>query len=632
MAQLNSRPGGGFVAELRPKNSKTAYCVWRASALSWAFLMLGAFTSGIRAQGRITAIEKNLRKVDSTAEIICVRHRTRTREARVVVPMDLGLGDELISNSGMVTVKVSCGTGTNLILSGSFHVRFFRPSNAGCKIYSYPKPGSRLNVSTFAPTDVQSGEVKLASKRTKYEIVVAPRQPYKIVLTGRPGKQRPVRPPNNSVSQEIKAFEDPVVVRMGRRLSVIPQGEKITASGNKISSNDRIKPADVRAAASEYTKIDMSQLPPDTTKEVRDVAYVNLLDLHAEVLADPHNVEKQRQLANKQRQYRISVASLQPPSSKKDRRVPLASQPEPEPPPPVVKPSTQPTPDVEKNPEPDRPPTPALKVTQNQPVQKETQVTEQPSKEAEVSVAKPPPEKSPEKVPAEKTNKPPDSSLEQTVTWTVFANTESLKRLTVGNSCDRQIEIKISQKGLPFVSPLTEKLSLAPLSETAVEFIVETSQVKTGTHHGALVFDCLNCTKEEKCVALNSPLGVEVLSRTSWIVRPEYYPEIQGNKWDWVQESNSQKWLRVAVINPDEKPHQVLVRVENLSFLRVVLKSEKPFLNPHLESVIPIEINTNGIKPGTYRGRLVLSCLDCSVGDKQYPEIIYIAEISITVK
>ncbi len=150
-----------------PKTCLTLTCRYDKPTVLLAMLILVHLSSmNIRSQGRITAIEKNLRSANPTKEVTVIRGRTRRAEPRVTVSMALEMGDELISKGGRVTVKARCGNATDLVLSGPFRVRFLRPNNQGCNVYNYPVPGGRLNVSSSVPTNVQSGDIRLATRRT----------------------------------------------------------------------------------------------------------------------------------------------------------------------------------------------------------------------------------------------------------------------------------------------------------------------------------------------------------------------------------------------------------------------------------------------------------------------------------
>ncbi|MBC8030113.1 MAG: hypothetical protein H7Z16_08370 [Pyrinomonadaceae bacterium] len=242
----------------------------------------------IRAQGRITALEKNLRKADPTTEVTCSRQGQRNNRLPVTVSMALNMGDELISESGTVTVKARCGTATDLVLSGPFRVRFLRPNNKGCKIYSYPKAGGSVNVSSSVPTNMQSGEIKLGTQHTIYEV-----KTQLVTRTKLP------RASSKMLEQQLIAYDGKVSARLPRSSKpvIVEEGKKIVTAGTAVARVD-ITTQDIERTASAVARIEISQSAvPDAA---RPAAFLRLKALHQEVLADPNSRPKLINLVNEQ--------------------------------------------------------------------------------------------------------------------------------------------------------------------------------------------------------------------------------------------------------------------------------------------------------------------------------------------
>jgi hypothetical protein len=216
-------------------------------------------------------------------------------------------GDELIGNTGAVTVRASCGANTKLELSGPFRVRFLLTANQGCKFLSTPKPGGRVNVSSTVPTNVQSGNVKMATKKTEYEIHYVP---ITVSRTVRVKGRRRLRL-TTRIQQEVIAYKDEIEVTVkGSRLLTVNEGEKVVTTAGVPARVDNITTQDIAETASVRARIQVSQLPPSVSERERKKAFADLQILHQEVLADPRNQPKLINLVNEQIKLGLPTAQV----------------------------------------------------------------------------------------------------------------------------------------------------------------------------------------------------------------------------------------------------------------------------------------------------------------------------------
>jgi len=215
--------------------------------------------------------------------------------------MELKAGDELSSNATRLIVAIKCGTATELKVSAPFRVRFLI-NNTGCNLYHYPKQGALLNVTSSVPTSVRSGETRLASKRTQYEI--------KTIGISRGG-----------LVQEWLVYEGEVSIQGGeasvraKEPVIVEQGEKLVTQGPTRVSREKITAEDIQATADIYASVDASRAKVSDPGTV----FLKLRKLYQEVLADPTNNVKRVNLVNEQKSLGIpgagtSIGTLTTPS------------------------------------------------------------------------------------------------------------------------------------------------------------------------------------------------------------------------------------------------------------------------------------------------------------------------------
>jgi hypothetical protein len=205
--------------------------------------------------------------------------------------MDLEIGDELTSSSGAVTLKGRCGKAV-FVFKGQFRVRFLQLSNDRCGLFDYSKTNSQMNVKSSAPTSVRSGETRMFSNFTQYEI--------RITSNGRRRRTR-----------QWIVYEGEIDVQSRGFSKTVRGGEKLVATGTVLPSIQKIAPEDIEQAATVYARIDVSQTNISDAQEL-ERAFAKLRKLRIEVLADPKNEQKQTLLANGQRELGIPDNDLGP--------------------------------------------------------------------------------------------------------------------------------------------------------------------------------------------------------------------------------------------------------------------------------------------------------------------------------
>lgn len=239
-------------------------------------ILFHAYPSGVNAQGRIIAIERNLRPLKTLAEaqLKLVRGATRRSEPTETIPIDLAIGDALSGGSKEVTVKLSCSNATVLVVSGVFLIRFLgEKKEGGCHIYQHPKLGSTVNVSAGQPTSIQmgqSGEIRLGSRRTKYEV------------------SSPIAEDASAdTPPSVLVFEGEVDVDTPNFFGTVNAGKKLATETESRPRIRELNERDFLQSAHLLARVDAIQ-----ADNVTDIfaAYRKLVSLHQEVLKRPDNL------------------------------------------------------------------------------------------------------------------------------------------------------------------------------------------------------------------------------------------------------------------------------------------------------------------------------------------------------
>jgi hypothetical protein len=160
----------------------------------------------------------------------------------------------------------------------------------GCSFYHYPIPGDALNVQSTAPTEVtsrdKSGERRLASKRTQYEIKTTTSGIEWLTYEGEVAVVTGVRP-------------------MPLKEETLKQGEKLIAEGSDMI-RQKITAEDLFETATIYATVDVSRANVSNPGTVLPV----LQKLHQDLLADPTSRVKQINLVNKQKELGIPAKDI----------------------------------------------------------------------------------------------------------------------------------------------------------------------------------------------------------------------------------------------------------------------------------------------------------------------------------
>lgn len=274
-------------------------------------LLTHLFSENGFAQGRIIVMEKDLRPVSlPTSEVTWIPGATRKAGPVGKIPWDLSVGDELIGNTGAVAVKVRCNNTTDIVLSGRFDVRFLRAKEkGGCNLHYDRKGGSAINVNAGGPTAIQtgiSGEIRLGSRRTRYEVRTPPDQ--------------------GEVPPEVLVFENEVFVESPGFSGTVKEGEQLVTGGNSHRLIKKLKSLDYRRAAEIFARLDVSQAfrlrpTPPAFRELES-AFKELLSRHQAVLEHPHDQAKLIALKKAQQKFGIQDAESSPQPQTTNRQEP----------------------------------------------------------------------------------------------------------------------------------------------------------------------------------------------------------------------------------------------------------------------------------------------------------------------
>lgn len=275
----------------QPCSIKTHIPSVRSSFRPGMLLVSGTFlillvTWSVRAQGKLVAIGQDSKPVTATREVVCVRKKERPP---VKVPMDLQVGDKLISDRRKLTAKISCGNGSaSLNLLAPFRLQFIARQLKGCYVGYSTKPGGEMNVQASGPTGVSAAGVKMESKQTRYGIRI-----------DRAGKR---------LRRQWLVYEGEVTVRSGRFFAAVKQGDKLVALSAGRPTTEKITRDDIQRAAEVYARIDVSQIPLFSLTS--NTAFARLVALHEAVLANPKDQQPLRQLVIEQKELGIPVDPL----------------------------------------------------------------------------------------------------------------------------------------------------------------------------------------------------------------------------------------------------------------------------------------------------------------------------------
>jgi hypothetical protein len=250
------------------------------SALLSSMILITLLAVSGRSQGTITAIAKNLDKLNTTREVTCIRQR---RRPKVVVPMALQVGDRLVSNSKTLTVRLNCGAG-EFTVTAPFRLTLISKPGNSCYV-NYQSVGGQMNVIDSGVTGVVTGAARMVSGGTIYGI--------KSTRVGKRG-----------LKWEWIVYDGKVMVQTGVTAKTVEKDQKLVATGRAAPSIQRVAPEDIRQAAAAYARIDVSQANISNPQE-REKAFVRLQALHQDVLAEPDNQRKRINLLNEQNRLGI---------------------------------------------------------------------------------------------------------------------------------------------------------------------------------------------------------------------------------------------------------------------------------------------------------------------------------------
>jgi hypothetical protein len=220
----------------------------RRSAHFFVFLTALVFVGSARSQGTIVVIVEGSHPATLPTKAVTRVLANRNAEPIGALPMNLEIGDELIGNDQAVRVKVRCNDSADLILSGKFRVRFLRATEAKCTLYFYGDAGARIIVKADAPTNIQSGETKLASKRTVFAVQIL----------GNVDQAVPAQ--TESRHPDILVYQHEVTVTAPDYSGPVTQGNKLAGGGTAGRTIMQLGPQDYQLTAEAFATIDVGEI------------------------------------------------------------------------------------------------------------------------------------------------------------------------------------------------------------------------------------------------------------------------------------------------------------------------------------------------------------------------------------
>jgi hypothetical protein len=173
-----------------------------------------------------------------------------------------------------------------------FLIRFLgEKPGGGCHLYQHPKLGSAVNVSAGQATSIQtgqSGEIRLGSKRTKYEV-----------------RSPDAEGSSANTPTHLLVFEGEVEAHSRSFSLIVNAGKKLETETDSRGRIRDLNEKDFLQSAQLLARIDVSQAFNLIDLEA---AFKKLVDLYREMLKQPGNKAKARAL--KKGQLELGLADL----------------------------------------------------------------------------------------------------------------------------------------------------------------------------------------------------------------------------------------------------------------------------------------------------------------------------------
>lgn len=241
----------------------------------------------IHGQAKVVALEKALEPLEETREVVLLRLGTFQGEA-LAAGAELGVGDELRSSTGAVSVQLTCAGGSRITLAERFRIVVAPAGDKDCSIDLLNGAAQFLSEQ---PTGGTVGETSFATESTQYEVRI--------------GRDR-----DGGLRREVNVFDGRVVAAAPERRQVLDASAKLVIQADRWQTA-RVEPRDVARTAALYARVDASRIPrPRGEEEDVRAAYASLERAHAQVLARPQEPAARVRLAAQQVQYAMPAEAL----------------------------------------------------------------------------------------------------------------------------------------------------------------------------------------------------------------------------------------------------------------------------------------------------------------------------------
>ncbi len=231
------------------------------------------------AQATIVALTRGLGSLESTTEVIRRPKGTTARES-ALVGMRLGVTDELEGVSGSIDVKLRCGPGSDVLLSGTFRAMILAADAAqACQVLLL---SGTADLMSSTPSRVSDGEVSAGAHKTQYAFTV--------------------RREGETVLREVRVFEGLVAVTRADRVDSLRDGTALALRGLQVAGRG-LRPDVIQETADRYARVDLTSagIPQGRAADLLP----RLRDQHHNVLSRPLDPTLRLELAMLQIEHRV---------------------------------------------------------------------------------------------------------------------------------------------------------------------------------------------------------------------------------------------------------------------------------------------------------------------------------------
>ena len=282
-------------AGMSPVNKSTA-----GHAFPRLLLLIFIFVTGFwrfeaaSAQVQVTALTQGTIGLKQTDQIGLKRWGDSKVTNDVFEGMYLQSYDQLVCESGSVTMELTSSTNSKFIASGNFDIIVLEESDAEGFVVDLRNGGG--NIQSSNPTSVPSGQVNMGSPLTEYAVRVyrtdkGPVVEYivfegDVTITPRASRLRPISQPSPL----------PAPSPMQTKLKT---GEKLVFEANSVKPllKTRVAKEDIEASAKVYAKVETTKARnPETAGDTEQV-YADFVKRYSAVFSEPNNPDHRVNLA-----------------------------------------------------------------------------------------------------------------------------------------------------------------------------------------------------------------------------------------------------------------------------------------------------------------------------------------------